>query len=174
MHSVSSSESQVTNAPQEAINEFWEGQITQKPAKVTKIFPPSLYANLLPPQRRSTTSAGKNAAESYETAAAECRARVKRIVRECHRTNEKFTDPEFDIEDLSEKNCLQGLKYWYDEKPATAASTVSASRLGSALSTLVQADILVNLAAPTDLVSVAKLLTKPTSDDKDEPSPGSV
>jgi hypothetical protein len=101
-------------------------------------------------------------------------ARVKRIVRECHRTNEKFTDPEFDIEDLSEKNCLQGLKYWYNEKPATAASTVSASRLGSALSTLVQADILVNLAAPTDLVSVAKLLTRPTSDDKDEPSPGSV
>jgi hypothetical protein len=174
MHSVSSSESQVTNAPQEAINEFWEGQITQKPAKVTKIFPPSLYANLLPPQRRSTTSAGKNAAESYEAAAAECRARVKRIVRECHRTNEKFTDPEFDIEDLSEKNCLQGLKYWYDAKPAAAGSKVSPSRLGSALTTLVQADILVNLAAPTDLVSVAKLLTKPTSDDNDDPSPGSV
>lgn len=174
MRSVCSSESQVTNAPQEAINEFWEGQITQKPAKVTKIFPPSLYDNLLPPQRKSTTSAGKNAAESYEAAAAECRARVKRIVRECHRTNEKFTDPEFDVEDPSEKNCLQGLKYWYSEKPITAASTISPASLGSALPTLIQADILAQNSAPIDLVTAPKLLTQATSDDDDNPRPSSV
>jgi hypothetical protein len=147
--------------------------ITKRPAKVTKIFPSSLYTNLLPPKRKPGTSTGKNAAESYEAAAAECRARVKRIVRECHRTNEKFTDPEFDIEDLSDKNCLQGLKYWYDEKPATTSSSISASRLGSALSTLIQADVLMQNAAPVDFVAAAKLLTRSDSSD-DGPSPGSV
>jgi hypothetical protein len=173
MSVVSSVDSQVTNAPQEAINEFWENLITKRPAKVTKIFPSSLYTHLLPPNRKPGTSTGKNAAESYEAAAAECRARVKRAVRECHRTNEKFTDPEFDIEELSDKNCLQGLKYWYDEKPATAAPTVSPSRLGAALSTLINADVLLQNAAPVDFVTTAKLLTRGGAM-SDEPDPGSV
>jgi hypothetical protein len=174
MSSVASCDSQITNAPQQAINDFWEGLITKKPAKVTKIFPSSLYAHLLPPQRKPGTSTGKNAAESYEAAAAECRARVKRIVRECHRTNEKFTDPEFDIEDLSDKNCLQGLKYWYDEKAATTASTVSPGQLGSALATLIKADVLMTNAAPFDIVTASKLLTGAGPDDDDCARPGSV
>lgn len=174
MSSVSSSDSQVTNAPQEAINEFWEGLITKKPAKVTTIFPSSLYTNLLPPPRKPGTSTGKNAAESYEAAAAECRARVKRIVRECNRTNEKFTDADFDIEYVYDKNCLQGLKYWYDEKPATASSSVSPSQLGSALNTLIQADVLLQNAAAVDFVSAAKVLNGSSDDSDDGPNPGSV
>jgi hypothetical protein len=172
MSSVSSTDSQVTNAPQDAINEFWENLITKRPAKVTKIFPSSLYTHLLPPDRKPGTSK-KNAAESYEAAAAECRARVKRAVRECNRTNEKFTDPEFDIEELTDKNCLQGLRYWYDDKPAETTSTVSPSRLGAALSTLINADILLQNAAPVDFVTAAKLLTR-SSSSIDEPNPGSV
>jgi len=171
MSSVSSSDSQTTNAPQDAINEFWESLITKKPAKVTKIFPPSLYANLLPPKRKPGTSTGKNAAESYESAAAECRARVKRAVRECHRINEKFTDSEFDIENLQSRNCLKGLNYWYDEKPATAGSSVSAERLGSAISTMIEADVLMQNNVPFDLIAAAKLLT---SSNDCESGPGSV
>lgn len=76
-------------SPQEALNDFWENLITKTPGKVTNIFPPSLYANLLPSKKKVDVAKGKNAAESYQAAADECRARVKRIVRECHRTNEK-------------------------------------------------------------------------------------
>jgi hypothetical protein len=75
--------------PQDALNDFWENLITKKPGKVTNIFPSSLYTNLLPPHRKPGPAQGKNAAESYQAAADECRARVKRIVRECRRTNEK-------------------------------------------------------------------------------------
>jgi hypothetical protein len=174
MSSVASCDSQITNAPQQAINDFWEGLITKRPAKVTKIFPSSLYAHLLPPQRKPGTSTGKNAAESYEAAAAECRARVKRIVRECHRTNEKFTDPEFDIEDPSDKNCLQGLKYFYDDKTTTTASTISPERLGNALATLIKADVLIQNAAAVDFAAASKLLTGSGSGDDDGPRPGSV
>jgi hypothetical protein len=125
-----------TNAPQEVINQFWENLITKKPAKVTRIFPSSLYANLLPPKTKRGTSVGKNAAESYEAAAAECRARVKKVVTECHRTNEKFTDPEFDIEDLSDRNCLEGLKYWYNDQASTAGASVSPESLGDAFQSI--------------------------------------
>ena len=75
--------------PQEELNDFWENLISKKPRKVTNIFPSSLYANLLPPQRQPGPAKGKNAAESYEAAARECRARVNQIIRECERTNEK-------------------------------------------------------------------------------------
>ena len=78
-----------TKGPQEELNDFWENLISKRPRKVTNIFPSSLYANLLPPQRQPGPAKGKNAAESYETAAKECRARVEQIIRECERTNEK-------------------------------------------------------------------------------------
>ncbi|KAJ4364569.1 hypothetical protein N0V83_009165 [Neocucurbitaria cava] len=173
MSSVSSDITDI-GKPQEAINKFWQNLITKRPTKVTKIFPSSLYAHLLPPPRKLGTITGKNAAESYQAAASECRARVKRIVRECHRTNEKFTDPDFDIQDLSDKNCLEGLKYWYNDQPAVVASSVSPSRLGNALSTLVQSDILSQNAAAIDFVRAAKLLNRNESDATIYDGPGSV
>jgi hypothetical protein len=171
MGSVTSNDTEV-GAPQEAINEFWENLITKKPAKVTKIFPPSLYAHLLPAPRKPGTVTGKNAAESYETAAAECRTRVKRVVKECHRTNEKYTDPDFDIEDLRDKNCLEGLKYWYSDQPAASAPSVSASRLGSAISTLVQSEVLMGEGAAFDFKATANILNNRTNNSNG--GPGSV
>lgn len=174
MGSISSDTSEI-GKPQETINQFWENLITKKPTKVTKVFPSTLYAHLLPPPRKPGTVKGKNAAESYEAAAAECRARVKRVVRECHRINEKFTDPDFDIEGLSDKNCLEGLKYWYKDPPttATAAPSVSPARLSSALSTVVQSDVLMQNAAAFDFISMAKLLSNDSSNE-DSSGPGSV
>lgn len=85
--------------PQELVSDFWSKFFAKKQGKVTSIFPKSLYASLLPSLKDPRgTASSRNAAESYESAANECREKVKRIVRECHRTNEKFTDPDFDIE----------------------------------------------------------------------------
>ncbi|KAF3041876.1 hypothetical protein E8E12_003376 [Didymella heteroderae] len=114
MSSVTSDSNEISNAPQEVINEFWKSLIAKKPGKVNTVFPPSLYANLLPPPRNPGVAKGQNAAESYEAAAKECRARVERIIRECQRTNEKFTDPDFDITDQP-MNCLEGLLRWDGE-----------------------------------------------------------
>jgi hypothetical protein len=98
-------------APQQTLNEFWESLVCETPGKVTTIFPPSLYANLLPPAKPKPSSSSRNAAASYEDAAEECRAKVQRIKDECERTNEKFTDPEFDLEtDGLHQNCLCGLE----------------------------------------------------------------
>lgn len=98
---------------QAGINDFWSKFATEKPNKVTSIFPRLLYANILPehPDPRGIASAS-NAADSYEAAANECREKVAKIVQECYRINEKFTDPDFDIEaDLDDRqNCLFGLR----------------------------------------------------------------
>ncbi len=168
MASVSSDAVTEVGKSQEVINEFWDNLITKKPTKVTKIFPSSLYANLLPPPRKPGTATGKNAQESYEAAAAECRARVKRIVRECHRINEKFTDPEFDIDNRA-MNCLEGLNYWYQDTPPSNPSGISATQLGDALATLIQSDILMQNTAPLDMIGAAKLLKTNTSGWKPRP-----
>lgn len=158
MSSITSNSNDISNSPQDIINEFWENLITKKPGKVTKVFPPSLYANLLPPRRKSGFVKGKNAAESYEAAAKECRARVERIIRECKRTNEKFTDPDFDIEDRP-GNCLNGLMEWFeDPESISAAATVSPTRLGYALDTVIRAKIIPQDIAPISLNNTANVL----------------
>lgn len=70
----------------------------------------------------------RNAAESYEAAAKECRGKVERIVRECHRTNEKFTDSDFDIECDGLQNCLNGLEYVEDEARDNTNGALERSR----------------------------------------------
>lgn len=99
--------------PQRDVNNFWSKFSRKRPSKVTSIFPRLLYASLLPrhPDPRGASSA-RNAAESYDIAAKECRDKVRRIREECERTNEKFTDPDFDIESDfdSDDNCLFGLR----------------------------------------------------------------
>ena len=41
---------------------------------------------------------GHAAVKSYEQARRECQTSVERIVKECRRVNQKYTDPHFDIE----------------------------------------------------------------------------
>ncbi|KAF4448636.1 hypothetical protein F53441_7985 [Fusarium austroafricanum] len=97
--------------PQALVSKFWTKYHSRSPGKVTSIFPQSLYEPLLI-DADSSYPKSRNAAQSYEAAAKECRARVRAIVRECERTNAKFSDPDFDIEtDFAsyQDNCLNGL-----------------------------------------------------------------
>lgn len=112
--------------PQGEVNDFWSKFSRKRPSKVTSIFPRLLYASLLPchPDPRGASSA-RNAAEGYDMAARECRDKVRRIREECERTNEKFTDPDFDIEADFEmrNNCLVGLRQPPSPPPPPAQNT---------------------------------------------------
>ncbi|KAH6629480.1 hypothetical protein C7974DRAFT_187588 [Boeremia exigua] len=168
MSSVLSDSNDITNTPQEVINEFWDKLITKKPGKVTQVFPQSLYANLLPPPRKQGTVKGQNAAESYEAAAKECRVRVKRIIKECQSMNEKFTDPDFDITDQP-TNCLEGLLQWYREPESpSSAQVVSPGRLGFALRTLIEAGVICQEAVPLHLKNTTDVLSGDLSDSQDD------
>jgi hypothetical protein len=59
---------------------------------------------------------------------------------------------------------------WYKDQPATASSSVSASRLGNALSTLVQSGVIMADGAAFDFNATAKLLTNRSSSSKDGPN----
>ncbi|KAK4171425.1 putative calpain [Triangularia setosa] len=142
----STSKKNYTKAPQELIHEFWDRYFTKRPGKVTRIFPRSLYSSILPLSLEDGQPArsARNAAESYEAAAKECREKVQRIIKECHRTNEKFTDPDFDIEWDLEDNCLNGLVRfdWDDYDCDDTGNAVSADRFKRSLDTLVESNAL--------------------------------
>ncbi|KAK8872780.1 calpain family cysteine protease [Apiospora arundinis] len=126
--------------PQELIAAFWGRFHSKRPGKVTSIFPRSLYSNVMPSVHPRGAHSARNAAESYEAAASHCRQMVARIVRECRRTNEKYTDADFDIERDPEENCLNGLVRDGSDAPALP----SAGDVKDCLRTLVQSQMLDN------------------------------
>ena len=84
----------------------------------------------------------------------------------------QFTDPEFDIEsDLWQKNCLEGLMKSYDD-PIASSSSVSPGRLGEALATLVDSNLLDAGSMNISLQAAARVLGPEASSDSS--TPGSV
>lgn len=132
--------------PQELIAAFWGRFHSKHPGKVTSIFPRRLYSNVLPPANPRGVHSARNAAESYEAAARECRQKVARIVRECRRTNEKYTDADYDIERDEKDNCLNGLVRDDGGGPGNAEAgappPVSAWDVKQSLTTLAQSQML--------------------------------
>lgn len=158
--------------PQEALEDFWDSIISKAPGKVSNIFPRSLYANILSPTQLSGASSIRNAAASYESAAAACRAKVDRIVRECHRTNEKYTDPEFDLVNdfgRGRKNCLMGLET-EEDSDGEDGPQVGGGELGGALVTLLASGVLGRSPAMNlDLVPLMQTLRANSGQRKSEP-----
>jgi len=160
-------------SPQQVVSEFWDSFIVKSPGKVTSIFPRSLYAHLLPQERASVD---RNAAESYETTAAECRKKVQRIVDECHRTNEKFTDPDFDIEgDFGCGDCLHGLPSLDQDAAEDEEPKLSVKQLKACLDMLAASKVLgAESTAMLDIDAVRTCLGNDGGDDGSSPEPGSV
>lgn len=170
--------SEKLKTPQDLIGDFWSQFVTKKPGKVTAIFPNSLYTTLLPkPSAPDSAASHTNFGASYEAVAADCRAKVARIVRDCRRTNAKFTDPDFDLRG-NKWYCLLGLMW------NSPTSRASASDIENALSSLKTNQLLADpstLAVSTD--ALLKVLGgAPVNDDdagnsegdKFDPEPGSV
>ncbi|RYP44149.1 hypothetical protein DL768_009358 [Monosporascus sp. mg162] len=83
--------------PQEAIDEFWSKFTTKTPGKATTVIPHNEYIQKAV-DNCLRASSGKTTQASYEEAAAVCRAKVAKIVKECRRINQKYRDPHFDLE----------------------------------------------------------------------------
>ncbi|WQF82321.1 Putative cysteine peptidase, cysteine active, peptidase C2, calpain, catalytic [Colletotrichum destructivum] len=152
-------------APQEILSDFWDKFHSKHPGKVTSVFPRSLYASLLPSFQARGASSARNAQESYEAAARECREKVKRIIRECDRTNGKYTDADFDIERDPYSNCLNGLIRDGDFGPGGSGAAVvdgpnvSSWDVKNSLDTLAAAQVLgPNSTIPFDPAAVSRFL----------------
>ncbi|TGO08397.1 hypothetical protein BTUL_0211g00160 [Botrytis tulipae] len=100
-------------SPQDAIDEFWAKFKSKTPGKASTVLPKNLYTTKAGQRASKPVTRGKNAVASYEEAAALCKAKVAKIVKECRRVNQKYRDPHFDIEfDLKwgKGDCLQMLE----------------------------------------------------------------
>ncbi|KAJ5125857.1 Alpha/beta hydrolase fold-3 [Penicillium atrosanguineum] len=99
-------------APQESVKQFWEQFNTKYPGKVYTVLPDNPYARTRAKRVPNGVVQGHEAVKSYEQAKQECQKSVERIVKQCERVNQKYTDPHFDIElDLKSgrRHCLDGL-----------------------------------------------------------------
>ncbi|CAD6440215.1 25a5be1b-f331-47d8-a488-368a5033da88 [Sclerotinia trifoliorum] len=119
-------------SPQDAIDEFWVKFNSKTPGKASTVLPKNLYTTKAGKKASKPVTRGKNAVASYEEAAALCKAKVAKIVKECRRVNQKYRDPHFDIEfDLKwgKGDCLQMLENT-SEKLTPTFSPGSVKRVG--------------------------------------------
>lgn len=84
--------------PQDFLKQFWEQFNTRFPGKVYTVLPDNPYARTKAARIPKGQIVGQNAAGSYDHARNNCIRSVERIVQECRRVNQKYTDPHFDIE----------------------------------------------------------------------------
>ena len=84
--------------PQVNIDEFWTKFKTAHPGKVHTVLPKDNVAKREAAKAPQGPIHSQAAGKSYEEAAAECIAAVKKIAAECRRVNQKYRDPHFDIE----------------------------------------------------------------------------
>jgi len=92
--------------PQKTVDDFWYSFTSKTPGKPYSLLPDNYYA------KHAATHAPKGvrtALASYDEAKANCEAKVAKIVKECRRTNQKYTDPHFNIE--------ADFRRWGNERP---------------------------------------------------------
>jgi hypothetical protein len=169
--------------PQAAVSRFWGRYHSKTPGSITSIFPKKLYRELAP-YSETPRSKVQNAAQSYETARAECLEMVRNAVAQCERTNTRFSDPEFDIENdfyCKDYNCLNGLEKSnyevnYESDIEDVKPYTSTSSLKTSVKTILDSGVLGGTSAVVDLGAVERFLgqadTEPT--DRPDPKPGSV
>ncbi|RGP61506.1 hypothetical protein FLONG3_10512 [Fusarium longipes] len=117
--------------PQQVIDKFWKQFTTKNPGKATTVIPSNTYTEFAAKRGNQVTTTTCQA--SYEDAAATCRAKVEKIVKECRRINKKYRDPHFDIElDLKwgQNDCLRSLSNREDYVPGEDLTPESVKRVG--------------------------------------------
>lgn len=97
------------------------------------MIPQSTYADIVAKKNVDITVTTTTA--SFDEAAAICRAKVEKIVKECRRINKKYRDPHFDIEmDLkcNYRDCLESLTNGSDptSRPGGSLQPQSVKRVG--------------------------------------------
>ncbi|EGY14449.1 uncharacterized protein VDAG_05613 [Verticillium dahliae VdLs.17] len=98
----------IQQAPQAAIDEFWDKFTTKAPGKV------------IPRNPHVEKAVKRTTHTSFDEAVALCRTKVRKIVDECRAVNQKYRDPHFDLEfDLKfgSRNCLDSLWNIKDREP---------------------------------------------------------
>ncbi|KAJ2901442.1 uncharacterized protein MKZ38_001872 [Zalerion maritima] len=93
--------------PQQAVNKTWREFVAKKPTTALSVLP---FAAV--PKPTGLERDNELLSAGFQRAAAECRSKVQKIIRECKRVNMRYRDPGFDLDwDLRKGtgNCLNSL-----------------------------------------------------------------
>jgi len=71
------------------------------------VLPKNVLTQMVGDNMPKGTVSGRPVTESYDRAVKDCEIKVRQIVAECRRTNTKYSDPHFDLDDMS--YCLEAL-----------------------------------------------------------------
>lgn len=99
--------------------------------EATTVIPQNQYAARAAKRCRSTAT-GITTQASYDEAAAVCKAKVAKIVKECRRVNQRYRDPHFDLEfDLKwgKRDTLESLWNCRDERSTSSFKPKSVKRV---------------------------------------------
>nr|KAK5441823.1 hypothetical protein LTR18_006745 [Exophiala xenobiotica] len=98
--------------PQAKMTKFWDNFNPEYQGKVTRVLPERM-TDKSPSLAKLVGEIAHRATSSYEHAKEYCIRDVKRIIKECRESIQKYTDPHFDLErDLKitrSRDCLDGL-----------------------------------------------------------------
>ncbi|KAH7360923.1 hypothetical protein BKA65DRAFT_449690 [Rhexocercosporidium sp. MPI-PUGE-AT-0058] len=103
---------------QDVIDKFWETHIGKKASKIAKppsVLPKNVLTQMVGNNMPQGIVTGRPVTESYDIAVKECEIKIRQIVAECRRTNTKYCDPHFDLDDM--EYCLAALSGKQDPAP---------------------------------------------------------
>ncbi|KAF7949106.1 hypothetical protein EAE96_008276 [Botrytis aclada] len=98
-----------TSSTQKALDIFWDNKLSSDETitRPPNILPKHVYERLIGESKPSSIVSGCSVNVSYEAAVKQCEAKVAAIVAECRRNNTKYSDNEFNLDDM--EYCLKPL-----------------------------------------------------------------
>ncbi|KAF7930150.1 hypothetical protein BELL_0701g00020 [Botrytis elliptica] len=98
-----------TASAQKALDIFWENKLSSNETitRPPNVLPKHIYERLIGENKPSSVVSGCSVNVSYDVAVKQCEAKVAAIVAECQRNNTKYSDKDFNLDDM--EYCLRSL-----------------------------------------------------------------
>ncbi|TGO28742.1 hypothetical protein BPAE_0023g00070 [Botrytis paeoniae] len=97
------------SSTQKTLDIFWDNRLSSDETIIRppNVLPRHVYERLIGENKPSSVVSGCSVNVSYEVAVKQCEAKVAAIVAECQRNNTKYSDNEFNLDDI--EYCLKPL-----------------------------------------------------------------
>ncbi|KAF7901763.1 uncharacterized protein EAF01_007062 [Botrytis porri] len=98
-----------TSTTQKGLDIFWENKLSSDETitRPPNVLPKYMYERLIGENKPRSIVSGCSVNVSYDAAVNQCEAKVAAIVAECQRNNTKYSDNEFNLDDM--EYCLRSL-----------------------------------------------------------------
>ncbi|TGO63012.1 hypothetical protein BOTNAR_0106g00080 [Botryotinia narcissicola] len=138
-----------TSSTQKALDIFWDTKLSSEETipRPPNVLPKHVYERLHGENKPSSIVSGCSVNVSYDLAVKQCEAKVAAIVAECQRNNTKYSDNEFNLDDM--EYCLRSLTLTEQDTMSEGEHTrLRSSKKPMAARTVITRAETFNLTAP--------------------------